>query len=101
MPSVSCEHFTDGGVNSKGCRGLFKSTSVGVRSGNCNFYGVDFCGSLDIVGGPAECRNTAELLAGPGDFIRSFRCVSARYHYEGQMADALLAKRRIGLTFLE
>jgi hypothetical protein len=76
MPSVSCGHFTDGGVKSKGCRGLLKSTFVDVRAGNCHFYGLELCGSLNTIGEPVERRNTAEMLTDPNDFIQSFRCVS-------------------------
>ncbi|SPJ81878.1 uncharacterized protein FTOL_09283 [Fusarium torulosum] len=35
------------------------------------YIGTSFGGTKSYL---YQCRNTAELLAGPGDFIRSFRC---------------------------
>ncbi|KAJ4003147.1 hypothetical protein NW752_011678 [Fusarium irregulare] len=75
MPRTSCEHFTGGGVNKQGCKGLFKAKSVAIPRGrNCQFYGLDFCQSLSIYGDETQCKDTLELLAGPADYIRSFKC---------------------------
>ncbi|KAM0231573.1 hypothetical protein ACHAPO_008421 [Fusarium lateritium] len=78
MPGVTCEQYTERGETKMDCSGLFKGQSVdmpGVK--HCQFFGFDSCQSESIYGTRKACINTEDLLAGSGDYIRSFKCENA------------------------
>ncbi|EWZ32247.1 uncharacterized protein FOBCDRAFT_280450 [Fusarium oxysporum Fo47] len=82
MPGVSCGHYIRGGVENKGCSGMFKATSVWTKeNSNCKFYAYTDCRDYGTQRENGECLNTRELLVFNPDvdsweYIASFRCAS-------------------------
>ncbi|KAI7763871.1 hypothetical protein LZL87_006253 [Fusarium oxysporum] len=80
MAGVSCDHYIRGGVENKGCSGMFKATSVWTKeNSNCKFYTYTGCRDYGIQRENGECLDTRELLVFNPDgdsweYTASYRC---------------------------
>ena len=78
MPGVSCAHYTGGGIDNQGCKGLFEAIAMYAHENtNCEFFARDDCRGVGAVRDAETCVNNLEMLETSGtERIRSFKCVS-------------------------
>ncbi|KAJ4012447.1 hypothetical protein NW752_008141 [Fusarium irregulare] len=78
MPGVSCAHYTGGGIDNQGCKGLFEAIAMYAHENtNCEFFARDDCRGVGAVRDAETCVNNLEMLETSGtERIRSFKCAN-------------------------